>query len=124
MGRKHCGKTGSCWLQTFSRNVFKRLIVQTRKNQVWFGKRLRWLQLSAGLHSLAFLRKVFSLRFQDFPNLKVTHLLIGLTIWFSQIEGALFSNFEYFAVKDLTHYQMTNFRLFQTEKVCRGQFQI
>ena len=25
---------------------------------------------------------------------------------------------------DLTHYQMTNFRLFQTERVCRRQFQI
>ena len=24
----------------------------------------------------------------------------------------------------LTHYQMTNFRLFQTERVCRQQFQI
>ena len=24
----------------------------------------------------------------------------------------------------LTHYQMTNFRLFQTERVCRRQFQI
>ena len=24
----------------------------------------------------------------------------------------------------LTHYQMTNFRLFQTETVCRRQFQI
>ena len=27
-------------------------------------------------------------------------------------------------VKHLTHYQMTNFRLFQTERVCRRQFQI
>ena len=26
--------------------------------------------------------------------------------------------------KQLTHYQMTNFRLFQTERVCRRQFQI
>ena len=26
--------------------------------------------------------------------------------------------------KGLTHYQMTNFRLFQTERVCRRQFQI
>ena len=25
---------------------------------------------------------------------------------------------------DLTHYQTTNFRLFQTERVCRRQFQI
>ena len=25
---------------------------------------------------------------------------------------------------NLTHYQMTNFRLFQTERVCRRQFQI
>ena len=24
----------------------------------------------------------------------------------------------------LTYYQMTNFRLFQSERVCRGQFQI
>ena len=26
-------------------------------------------------------------------------------------------------VKELTHYQTTNFRLFQTERVCRRQFQ-
>ena len=26
--------------------------------------------------------------------------------------------------RSLTHYQTTNFRLFQTERVCRGQFQI
>ena len=26
--------------------------------------------------------------------------------------------------KELTHYQMTNFRLFQTERVCRRHFQI
>ena len=26
--------------------------------------------------------------------------------------------------KALTHYQMTNFKLFQTERVCRRQFQI
>ena len=26
--------------------------------------------------------------------------------------------------KGLTHYQTTNFRLFQTERVCRQQFQI
>ena len=26
--------------------------------------------------------------------------------------------------KELTHYQTTNFRLFQTERVCRRQFQI
>ena len=25
---------------------------------------------------------------------------------------------------DLTHYQTTNFRLFQTERVCRRQFQL
>ena len=26
--------------------------------------------------------------------------------------------------KELTHYQMTNYRLFQTERVCRQQFQV
>ena len=29
-----------------------------------------------------------------------------------------------FCAMRLTHYQMTNFRLFQTERVCRRQFQI
>ena len=47
MGRKHCGKRRNCSLfpqltsnSTFSHSVFKRLVLQTRKNEGLFGKGL------------------------------------------------------------------------------------
>ena len=39
-GRKHCGKRRNC---SFSRSVFKRLLLQTPKNQGLFGKGLKTL---------------------------------------------------------------------------------
>ena len=38
MGRKHCGKRSNFY---FSHSVFKRPVLQTRTNQVLFGKELR-----------------------------------------------------------------------------------
>ena len=46
MGRKHCGKSRnrSLWaIFSFCHSVFKRFVLQTRKNQGLFGKGLTWL---------------------------------------------------------------------------------
>ena len=48
MDRKHCGKRKKLLVTSnfsFSHNVFKRLVLQTRKNQGLFGKGLKWLTL-------------------------------------------------------------------------------
>ena len=45
MGRKHCGKKEKLLVTSnfsFSHSVFKRLVLQTRKNQGLFGKGLTW----------------------------------------------------------------------------------
>ena len=43
MGRKHCGKRRNCSLRAIPPfpTVFKRLLLQTRKNQGLFGKELK-----------------------------------------------------------------------------------
>ena len=72
-GKKHCRKK-----EKFSLSIFKRLLLQTCKNQGLFGKGLNLFQ--------------------------TTKLRVNPSTF--------------------THYQTTNFRLFQTERVCRRQFQI
>ena len=47
MGRKHCGKRRNCSLRAispFPHSVFKRLVLQTRKNQGLFGKGLNYIE--------------------------------------------------------------------------------
>ena len=41
MGGKHCGKSRNCSLRAVSNSVFKRLVLQTHKNQGLFGKGLK-----------------------------------------------------------------------------------
>ena len=79
VSRKHYEKRRNCSLRAISPipSVFKRLVLETCKNQDLFGK--------------------------------------GLTLNIIQM---------YCNKQSLTHYQMTNFRLFQTERICRRQFQI
>ena len=43
---------------------------------------------------------------------------------FALIESTHWLKKRFFSIYWLTHYQMTNFRLFQTERVCSQQFQI
>ena len=61
---------------------------------------------------------VFSTRFEYFlPLLSNLKLSSANSFIFKECEILSFG-------KGLTHYQKTNFRLFQTERVCRRQFQI
>ena len=48
-------------------------------------------------------------------------MLITITVFFPEIMSIFPNQFFWY---QLTHYQMTNFRLFQTERVCRRQFKI
>ena len=52
-------------------------------------------------------------------NLKNRHgLVLKVVVYLEAFESNITSNM------GLTHYQTTNFRLFQTERVCRRQFEI
>ena len=68
-----------------------------------------------GLYSSNIVKKFLSLILQNFLNLKVPKLVVLPSKW----EGICIRHKGL-----LTHYQTTNFRLFQTERVCRQQFQI
>ena len=51
-------------------------------------------------------------------------ILVAIIIFFHEIKKKLSRTDMKCNGLDLTHYQTTNFRLFQTERVCRRQFQI
>ena len=62
MGRKHCGKMRNCTLgalSPFSHSVFKRRVLQRRKNQGLFGKGLRGLN-SAHVDGKQYFTRMFS----------------------------------------------------------------
>ena len=54
-----------------------------------------------------------------------TIILVTFNLSFAKINAFNLDKANIFLLgKELTHYQTTNFRLFQTERVCRWQFQI
>ena len=92
---------------SFFYSVFERLVLQTCKNKGLFGKGLLHHSDLFQLHHIA--------------NSKVTDcwrldkVCKGLSFNFPSSDCSISCS---------THYQMTNCRLFQTESVCRRQFQI
>ena len=86
---------------SFSNSVFKRLVLQTCH---WKGLKVPHMMISVlNVHVVGNIvgKDESLLPFSLFP-----------TMFNSLFQGPL------------THYQTTNFRLFQTERVCRRQFQI
>ena len=79
---------------SFSHSVFKRLVLQTRENQGLFGKGL--IPVNVFVHVQ-------------------THLIPCIMTLGRK-------TFQIISLLNL--YQTSNFRLFQTERVCRQQFQI
>ena len=155
---------------SFSHSVFKRLKVQTRKNQGLFGKGLKWcirewvntykvskitLYQSTkvlktcktkGLFGKGLTKNNPNTKKESFENIlgkgdkcwkplffffplfyssynKQTsncelHLLCQLQMF------SIWTSLKFGCLVKLTHYQTTNLRLFQTERVCRRQFPI
>ena len=160
MGRKHCEKRRNF---SFFHCVFKRLLLQTLKNQSFFGKGLSNFQ-----HSTMFSCNFYVLNFYSYASVMIflqggsctlssrddaenyrilcaamhvlnfdkheedtVHKMLAAVlhagnIYFKRIQVRVSQgmvNHEHVR-HNLTNFQTTIFRLFQTERVCRQQFQI
>ena len=80
-----------------------------------------WAQVSIKADMLVTSIFLLAITFSTLPS---TNFHFWVTVFFSTNVFSLDKSEIISFDKGLTHYQMTNFRLFQTERVCRWQFQI